>query len=83
MVPLGIWGKSLQPITAYLRLYWGILNKQQGKAVTQSEKLEWWIILMVDCVTILEVEIEQNGYTQSTIKIIHHLSFSDCVTTFT
>ena len=28
-------------------------NKLQGKAVTHSEKLEWWIILMVDCVTIL------------------------------
>ena len=23
------------------------------KAVTHTEKLEWWIILMVDCVTIL------------------------------
>ena len=28
-------------------------NKLQGKAVTHSEKLEWWIILLVDCVTIL------------------------------
>ena len=28
-------------------------NKLQGKAVTHTEKLEWWIILMVDCVTIL------------------------------
>ena len=28
-------------------------NKLQGKAVTQSEKLEWWIILMVNCVAIL------------------------------
>ena len=59
-------GPPLQPIAAYLRLYWGILNKLQGNAVTHSEKLEWWIILMVDCVTILLVEIEQNGYT------IHH-----------
>ena len=53
----------LQPIAAYLCLYWDILNKLQGKAVAHSEKLEWWIILMVDCVTILLVEIEQNGYT--------------------
>ena len=29
-------------------------NKLQGKAVTHSEKLEWWIISMVDCVTILQ-----------------------------
>ena len=57
---------SLQPIATYLRLYRGILNKLQGKAVTHSEKIEWWIILMVDCVTILLVEIEQNVYT------IHH-----------
>ena len=28
-------------------------NKLQGKAVTHSEKLEWWIISLVDCVTIL------------------------------
>ena len=28
-------------------------SKLQGKAVAQSEKLEWWIISMVDCVTIL------------------------------
>ena len=54
---------ALQPIEAYLCLYWGILNKLQGKVVTNSEKLEWWIILMVDCVTFLLVEIEQNGYT--------------------
>ena len=54
---------ALQPIAAYLCLYWGILNKLQGKVVTNSEKLEWWIILMVDCVTFLLVEIEQNGYT--------------------
>ena len=25
-----------------------LTNKLKGKAVTQSEKLEWWIILMVD-----------------------------------
>ena len=30
-----------------------LINKLQGKAVTHSEKLEWWIILMMDCVTIL------------------------------
>ena len=29
------------------------LGKLQGKVVTHSEKLEWWIITMVDCVTIL------------------------------
>ena len=27
--------------------------KPYVKAVTHGEKLEWWIILMVDCVTIL------------------------------
>ena len=30
-----------------------IMVKPYVKAVTHSEKLEWWIILMVDCVTIL------------------------------
>ena len=30
-----------------------LINKLQGKAVTHSEKLEWWIILIVKCVTIL------------------------------
>ena len=30
-----------------------LINKLQGKAVTHSEKLEWWNILMVECVTIL------------------------------
>ena len=44
---------SLQTIAAYFRLNWVIINKLQGKAVTHGEKLEWWIILMVDCVTIL------------------------------
>ena len=28
-------------------------NKLQGKVVTHFKKLEWWIILMVDCVAIL------------------------------
>ena len=42
-----------------------VIVKPYVKAVTHSEKLEWWIILMVDCVTILH-SIEQNGYT------IHH-----------
>ena len=58
--------QPLQPIAAFLHLFCGILKKLQGKAVTHSEKFEWWIILVVDCVTILLVEIEQNGYT------IHH-----------
>ena len=31
----------------------GKLNKLHGKALTQSEKLKWQIILMVNCVTIL------------------------------
>ena len=44
---------GVRGIAAYLRLYWGILNRLQGKVVTHSEKLEWWIILMVDCVIIL------------------------------
>ena len=43
----------LQTVGAYFRLNWVIINKLQGKAVTHGEKLEWWIILMVDCVTIL------------------------------
>ena len=30
-----------------------IILKPYVKAVTHSEKIEWWIILMVDCVTIL------------------------------
>ena len=44
---------ALQTIAAYFRSNWVIINKLQGKAVTHGEKLEWWIILMVDCVTIL------------------------------
>ena len=48
-----VWGgqvkRSLQTIAAYLCLHWGILNKLQGKMATQSEKFEWWIILMVVC----------------------------------
>ena len=43
----------LQTVAAYFCLHWVIINKLQGKAVTHGEKLEWWIILMVDCVTIL------------------------------
>ena len=34
-------------------------NKLQGKAVTHSEKLEWGIILMVDCVAILLYTIKK------------------------
>ena len=41
----------LQTIAAYLRFHLGRLDKLQGKVMTQ--KLEWWIILMVDyCVTL-------------------------------
>ena len=43
----------MQTIAAYLRFHLGRLDKLQGKVMTHSEKLEWWIILMVDCVTIL------------------------------
>ena len=39
----------LQTIAAYLCFHLGRLDKLQGKVMTQ--KLEWWIILMVDCVT--------------------------------
>ena len=31
-----------------------IILKPYAKAVTQSEKLEWWIISMMDYVTILQ-----------------------------
>ena len=48
-----MWLKALQTVAAYFRLHWVIINKLQGKEVTHGEKLEWWIILMVDCVTIL------------------------------
>ena len=40
-------------IVAYHRFDWVILNKLQGKVVTPTEKLEWWIILIVNYVTIL------------------------------
>ena len=40
-----------------------IILQPYVKVVTHSENIEWWIILMVDCVTILLVEKEQNGYT--------------------
>ena len=47
----GGWGGALQTIAAYLRFHLGRLDKLQGKVMTQ--KLEWWIILMVDyCVTL-------------------------------
>ena len=50
------------------------------KAFTQSEKLKRWIILKVDCVTILH-SYKAKWLHDSTIKIINHFSFSDCVTT--
>ena len=43
--------QPLQTIAAYLRFDLGRLDKLQRKVMTHSEKLEWWIILMVDCVT--------------------------------
>ena len=43
--------QPLQTIAAYLRFNLGRLDKLQRKVMTHSEKLEWWIILMVDCVT--------------------------------
>ena len=46
--------EPLQTIAAYLRFHWVLLNKLQGKAATPTEKLEWWIILMVDCVSLAE-----------------------------
>ena len=41
---------ALQTIAAYLRFNLARLEKLQGKVMTHSEKLEWLIILMVDCV---------------------------------
>ena len=43
--------QPLQTIAAYLRFNLGRLDKLQGQVMTHSEKVEWWIILMVDCVT--------------------------------
>ena len=34
---------SLQTIVAYLHFHLGRLDKLQGKVMTHSEKLEWWI----------------------------------------
>ena len=48
VTPLPLEG-LMQTIAAYLRFHLGRLDKLQGKVMTQ--KLEWWIILMVDCVT--------------------------------
>ena len=45
-------GEALQTIAAYLHFNSGRLDKLQGKVMTHSEKVEWWIILMVDCVTL-------------------------------
>ena len=49
MIRLSCFHRPLQTIAAYLRFHLGRLDKLQGKVMTQ--KLEWWIILMVDCVT--------------------------------
>ena len=35
-------------IAAYLRFHSGLLDKLQGKVMTPSEKIKWWIILLVD-----------------------------------
>ena len=35
---------SLQTIAACLRVHLGWLDKLQGKVMTHSEKLEWWIV---------------------------------------
>ena len=44
-----VWMGPLQTSAAYLRFHLGRLVKLQGKVMTQN--LEWWVILMVDCVT--------------------------------
>ena len=41
--------QPLQTISAYLHFHLCRLDKLQGKVMTQ--KFEWWIIFMVDCVT--------------------------------
>ena len=43
--------RTLQTIAASLCFHLGRLDKLQGQVMTHSEKVEWWIILMVDCVT--------------------------------
>ena len=43
----------LQTIPAYLCFYLGMLDKRKENVMIHSEKLEWWIILMVNCVTTL------------------------------
>ena len=57
----------LQTIAAYLRFHLGRLDKLQGKVMTQ--KLEWWIILLVDCVTLfgLYYPSHSKGLTQLTL----------------
>ena len=45
---------ALQIIAAYLHFHLGRLDKLQGKVMTHSEKVEWWIILMVDCVIVFD-----------------------------
>ena len=57
MLIFGKWGRSrgqrlgapLQTTAAYHAFHLGRLDKLQGKVMTL--KLEWWIILMVDCLT--------------------------------
>ena len=41
----------LQNIAVSFCFHLGRLDKLQGKVMTHSEKLEWWIILRADCVT--------------------------------
>ena len=43
-------GSSVHPIPQGFSI---IILKPYVKSVTHSEKLEWWNILMVECVTIL------------------------------
>ena len=41
----------MQLIAAYLLFLFGmILDKLQGQVVTHSQEVEWWRILMVECV---------------------------------
>ena len=46
------------------------------KAVTHLYEVEWWRTLMVECVTFIYC------ITHSTIKVLHHLTSQNCVTSF-
>ena len=49
----------LQTIAAYLRVHFGGIDKLQGKVVTHFCEVEWWITLIVECVTLIDYIVKK------------------------